>query len=68
MQGEDVTSQFLKGDDEALRIAQAIGAQEALLTERSPSCGCGIIFDGSFKDKFVVGDGVTTALLKKNFI
>ncbi len=68
MQGEDVTSQFLKGDDEALRIAQAIGAQEALLTERSPSCGCGIIFDGSFKDKFVVGDGVTTALLKKNGI
>ncbi len=68
MQGEDVTSQFLKGANEALRIAQAVGAKEALLTERSPSCGCGKIFDGSFKGKFVTGDGVTAALLKKNGI
>jgi uncharacterized protein YbbK (DUF523 family) len=68
MQGEDVTDQFLKGAQEALRIAKVIGAKEALLTERSPSCGCGLIFDGSFKDKFIVGDGVTAALLKKNGI
>jgi uncharacterized protein YbbK (DUF523 family) len=68
MQGKDVTAQFLKGANEALRIAQAVGAKEALLTERSPSCGCGKIFDGSFKDKFIVGDGVTAALLKKNGI
>ena len=68
MHGQDVTEQFLKGAQEALRIAQAVDAKEALLTERSPSCGCGLIFDGSFKDKFVVGDGVTAALLKKNGI
>ena len=66
MQGRDVTSEFLKGAQEVLRIAKAVGAKEALLTERSPSCGCGLIFDGSFKNKFVAGDGVTTALLKKN--
>ncbi len=64
--GVDVTSQFLKGACEVLRIAQAVGADEALLTEKSPSCGCGVIFDGSFSDKFVDGDGVTAALLKKN--
>jgi uncharacterized protein YbbK (DUF523 family) len=68
MQGQDVTSEFLKGAQEALRIAKAVGAKEALLTERSPSCGCGLIFDGSFKNKFIEGDGVTTALLKKNGI
>jgi len=68
MQGEDVTEQFLKGAHEALRIAQAVGAKEALLIEKSPSCGCGYIFDGSFKDRFISGDGVTAALLKKNGI
>jgi uncharacterized protein YbbK (DUF523 family) len=67
-QGEDVTSQFLKGATETLRIALAVGAKEALFNERSPSCGCGQILDGSFKDNLVAGDGVTTALLKKNGI
>ena len=68
MQGADVTSQFVKGAYEVLKVAQAIGAKEALLTEKSPSCGCGIIFDGSFSNKFIAGDGVTAALLKKNGI
>ena len=66
MDGVDVTCQFLKGANETLRIAQTIGAKEAFLTEKSPSCGCGSIFDGSFKTKFVAGDGVTAALLKRN--
>ncbi|MCL4430149.1 MAG: DUF523 domain-containing protein [Chloroflexi bacterium] len=68
MEGVDVTSQFVKGATEVLKIAQAIGAKEALLTEKSPSCGCGLIFDGTFSDKFIAGDGVTAALLKKNGI
>jgi len=68
MNGEDVTEHFLKGAQEVLRIAQAVGAKEALLTERSPSCGCGKIFDGSFKDRFIAGDGVTAALFKKKGI
>lgn len=68
MDGVDVTCQFLKGAYEALRIAQTIGAKEAFLTEKSPSCGCGTIFDGSFKTRFVEGDGVTAALLKRNGI
>ena len=52
MEGIDVTSQFMKGAYEALKIAQAVGAKEALLIEKSPSCGCGQIFDGSFSGKF----------------
>jgi uncharacterized protein YbbK (DUF523 family) len=66
MKGDDVTKEFLKGANETLRIAKALGAEEALLTEKSPSCGCGKIFDGSFSNKFADGEGVTAALLKKN--
>jgi uncharacterized protein YbbK (DUF523 family) len=66
MQGVDVTSQFIEGACEVLRIAKSTGATEALLTEKSPSCGCGLIFDGSFSGKVIEGDGITAALLKKN--
>jgi len=68
MDGMDVTSHFVKGAQEALRIAKNVGATEALLTEKSPSCGCGKIFDGTFLNKLVDGDGVTAALLKRNGI
>ena len=68
MQGIDVTDEFMKGAYEVLRIAEAVGAKEALLIEKSPSCGCDVIFDGTFTDKFKPGDGVTAALLKKNGI
>ncbi|MCW4002854.1 MAG: DUF523 domain-containing protein [Candidatus Bathyarchaeota archaeon] len=64
----DVTRQFVAGATATLRIAQSIGAKEALLIEKSPSCGCGLIFDGTFSDKCVEGNGVTAALLKKNGI
>lgn len=68
MQGIDVTDEFMKGAYEALRLAEVIGAKEALLVEKSPSCGCGEIFDGTFTGKLKPGDGVTTALLKKKGI
>jgi uncharacterized protein YbbK (DUF523 family) len=66
--GFDVTSQFVAGANAVLRIAQSVDAKEALLIEKSPSCGCGLIFDGTFSDKCVEGDGVTAALLKKSGI
>jgi uncharacterized protein YbbK (DUF523 family) len=66
--GKDVTAEFLKGAQAVLAIAQAVGATEALLIEKSPSCGCGRIFDGTFQEKFKPGDGVCAALLKRNGI
>src|SRR5690554_5343526 len=36
-QGNDVTQQFVEGAREALAMAQAVGATEAILKERSPS-------------------------------
>jgi len=66
--GKDVTDEFVKGAEEVLRIAKAIGSKEAIMKQRSPSCGCGQIYDGTFSGNVISGDGVTTALLKKNGI
>jgi len=65
-QGEDVTPYFLKGATEVLKIAQAHNTKKAILKARSPSCGCGEIYDGTFSRKTRPGDGVTTALLKQH--
>ena len=66
--GEDVTSQFIRGAEEALRIAKLYGCQVAVLKERSPSCGCGWIYDGTFSGKLTDGDGVTAELLRREGI
>ena len=66
--GEDVTQQFVRGAYEVLKIAQALGIKEFVGVQRSPSCGSGIIYDGSFSGKTIKGDGITTALLKRNGI
>ncbi len=68
MAGVDVTAQFLQGAQRTLEIAQSVDAKEALLIEKSPSCGYGKIFDGTFTEKFRAGNGVTAALLKANGI
>jgi uncharacterized protein YbbK (DUF523 family) len=66
--GKDVTLNFIQGAKEVLKIAKIYGVNEAILKQRSPSCGCGQIYDGTFSGKIIKGDGVTTALLKKNGI
>ena len=66
--GEDVTGQFIRGAGEVLRIAQLTGAKKALLKARSPSCGCGRIYDGTFSGKTREGNGVTAELLLRNGI
>jgi len=65
---KDVTAQFQKGAEEVLRIAKLANCREAILKSKSPSCGSGKIFDGTFSGKLVNGDGVTAELLKKNNI
>ncbi|NSW92793.1 MAG: DUF523 domain-containing protein [Firmicutes bacterium] len=66
--GKDVTSELIKGALEVLKIAKLIGAEEAILKAKSPSCGCGAIYDGTFSGKVVEGNGVTTELLQRNGI
>jgi uncharacterized protein YbbK (DUF523 family) len=66
--GKDVTKNFKKGARQVLKIAKFLGIKEAILKQKSPSCGCGQIYDGSFSEKIIKGNGVTTALLKRNGI
>lgn len=66
--GADVTAQYQKGAKETLRLARLYECPLAILKERSPSCGCGQIYDGSFSGRKVPGDGMTAALLKENGI
>lgn len=67
-EGCDVTAQFIRGAEQALEIAKLYGAKYALFKERSPSCGCGEIYDGSFTGTKIAGDGVTAALFKEHGI
>jgi uncharacterized protein YbbK (DUF523 family) len=62
--GSDVTAQYKRGANEALKAARLSGARSAILKARSPSCGSGQIYDGTFAGKLVEGEGVTAALLK----
>ena len=61
--GTDVTKQFEKGAEETLALAKRIGATEAILQSRSPSCGCGNIYDGTFTKTKIKGNGITAQLL-----
>jgi len=66
--GGDVTDVFLRGAAATLRLAQRHGIRRAIMKARSPSCGCGRIYDGSFTRRLRDGDGVTAALLKQHGI
>ena len=62
--GRDVTAEFDKGAETALRLARRFGCKKALLKERSPSCGSGTIYDGSFTGTVIPGDGVAAEKLR----
>lgn len=66
--GEDATKEFLKGAREVLNIANMTGCKQAVLKARSPSCGCGEIYDGTFAGILRKGNGVTAELLLQNGI
>lgn len=67
-EGIDLTSSVLKGAEEAFRTAKEFGCTEAILKAKSPTCGCGKIYDGTFSGKLIEGDGIFAGLLKKNGI
>lgn len=66
--GDILTSQFLKGAEETLKIAKLLNAEVALLKSLSPSCGAGKVYDGTFSGGIRDGYGITAAILKKNGI
>ena len=66
--GNDVTEAFEKGAAVVLEIAKQYGCTDALLKARSPSCGKGRIYDGSFSGILIEGNGKTADLLMRNGI
>lgn len=62
--GRDVTAQFEQGAEVVLTLARSHNIRRAILKERSPSCGCGLIYDGTFSRRLTAGDGVTAAKLR----
>lgn len=66
--GKNVTEEYTLGAQLALAIAQRNDIKLALLKESSPSCGTYQIYDGTFSNKKISGEGITTKLLRENQI
>ena len=64
--GRDVTAPYQRGAREAMHLYRLLRCDAAILKARSPSCGCGQVYDGTFSGALVPGDGVTAAYLKEN--
>lgn len=62
--GQDVTAQYEKGAEETRKLARLLGAEGAVLKAKSPTCGCGEIYDGTFSHTVIPGDGVTAEVLR----
>lgn len=66
--GRDVTEEFMQGAMETLKIALMYDCKLAILKERSPSCGFGKVYDGTFTGNIIDGNGVTAEVLSENGI
>lgn len=66
--GVDITKEFTRGAEEALKIAKLTGCKRAILKAKSPSCGSGKTYDGTFSGTLRDRDGVCAELFKKNGI
>jgi len=66
--GNDVTENFQRGAEEVLKLVKLLDIKEVILKQKSPSCGFGKIYDGTFSGKIIEGNGVTADLLSKSGI
>ena len=66
--GMNVTEKFIQGAEESLKTGITSGAEMAILKSRSPSCGIGGIYDGTFTNSLLDGDGIFAHLCRKSGI
>jgi len=66
--GRDYTPEYESGAEKTLSIAKKTGANKAVLKSKSPSCGCGLVYDGTFSRRLIEGNGLAAELLMKNGI
>lgn len=62
--GKDVTEQFEKGAGMVARLVQMAGTRRCILKAKSPSCGVGRCYDGTFTGMLIDRDGVTAETLR----
>lgn len=63
--GQDVTAAYRSGAERAVAIARENGCTMAILKARSPSCGCGEVYDGTFTGSVTSGWGVAARMLRE---
>ncbi len=66
--GNDVTKQFVSGAEQALALCQQYNIRFAILKESSPSCGSDTIYDGTFSERKIKGQGICSQLLRQHGI
>lgn len=66
--GKDITLEYTSGAVAALEIAKENNCTVAILKSKSPSCGKGKIYDGTFSGRLTDGDGICVRLFKENNI
>ena len=66
--GLDLTKEFLNGANKVLEVCKTLNVDKVILKSKSPSCGCGEIYDGTFSGNLIKGNGLTADLLIKNNI
>lgn len=67
-EGADVTDQFYKGSENVLEFAKKLNIKTAVLKSKSPTCGCGKIYNGNFENQLIDGNGILTQMLLDNGI
>ncbi|MFC3884467.1 DUF523 domain-containing protein [Bacillus songklensis] len=66
--GKDVTELYVKGAYKTLEVVRSVQATYVVLKEYSPSCGSAMIYNGTFTNAKIHGEGVTAALLRREGI
>ena len=65
-EGKDVTDNYMKGAMETLKICKILNIDTAVLKSKSPSCGKGLVYDGTFSGNLINVNGITTQVLLNN--
>lgn len=61
--GVDVTEEYTRGAKIAVRVAKDNAVDYCVLKAHSPSCGKGVIYDGTFTGGKKQGNGLTAEML-----
>ena len=66
--GRDVTAEFDLGAQRSLDAVRRSPVRLAVLKAKSPSCGVGLVYDGTYSGRLVPGQGVFAARLEREGI